>query len=407
VKKLANISIISFAFLLLMNTSSFVFAAQKANATKSKYNASSQPKATFVLVHAAWLGGWSWKQVKEKLQAKGHKVIALDLPGHGKDRSPPKRITMRSYVQRVVSAIDKQKGKVILVGHSFGGIVISQVAERRTHKIQALVYLAAFLLPRGQSFMSATQGVKTSEVLNNLIVKKSQGIVQVKSKAIHHAFGADLPRKVFRLLSKKLSPEPIRPLSHKLDITPAKWGSLPRYYIETLADNAIPNAIQKKMYTGIGVNKVYTLQKSSHLPLFSAPGKVARFIHDIAQREEARESFIQASKRWIQAFNAGKLHYCANVYRSNAVMTVFGVGDFKGRKKIAAFWTSFIRATKAGALKYKNTTIKVLHPRRIHLQSDWSMNVGKGTIGLESWVRNSKGQWKIELDQFRVTKRWR
>jgi pimeloyl-ACP methyl ester carboxylesterase len=70
-------------------------------------------------------------------------VETLDLPGHGQDRTAIREITLATYVKRVCETLDAQAEPVILVDHSMGGIVISQVAEERPEKIQTLVYLSA------------------------------------------------------------------------------------------------------------------------------------------------------------------------------------------------------------------------------------------------------------------------
>src|SRR5919201_534684 len=102
--------------------------------------------STFVLVHGAWHGGWVWDRVAQQLQESGHKVLAPDLPAHGSDRTPAGQITLRHYVDHVVSCIDSCAEPVVLAGHSMGGIVISSAAERRPESIRALVYVCAFLL---------------------------------------------------------------------------------------------------------------------------------------------------------------------------------------------------------------------------------------------------------------------
>jgi len=107
---------------------------------------------TIVLVHAAWLGKWQWNAVVPYLEKEGFRVQAPDLPGHGKDTTPPGIITMEDYVNQLVEILDGEKQPVLLVGHSFNGITISQVGELRPEKISGLVYLAAFLAGRGILF---------------------------------------------------------------------------------------------------------------------------------------------------------------------------------------------------------------------------------------------------------------
>lgn len=85
---------------------------------------------TYLLIHGANHGGWAWKKVVPLLQAQGHRVQAIDLPGHGDDKTPPEKITLEDYVQKVVDAAYAQPGQVILVGHSAGGVTIAGAAER-------------------------------------------------------------------------------------------------------------------------------------------------------------------------------------------------------------------------------------------------------------------------------------
>ncbi len=106
--------------------------------------------STYVLVHGAWHGGWYWHKVVPLLEKEGHKVEAPDLPGHGKDKTPISEITLEAYAQSICKVLDAQSEPVILVGHSMGGIVITQVAEYRPERIKMLVYLTAFLQPSGE-----------------------------------------------------------------------------------------------------------------------------------------------------------------------------------------------------------------------------------------------------------------
>ncbi|MCU0341691.1 MAG: alpha/beta fold hydrolase [Spirosomaceae bacterium] len=87
------------------------------------------PKNTYILVHGAWHGAWAWKYVTPLLEAKGHKVLAIDLPGHGADKTPIVNVGLSDYTKKIVEVANAQSGEVILVGHSMGGIPISQAAE--------------------------------------------------------------------------------------------------------------------------------------------------------------------------------------------------------------------------------------------------------------------------------------
>ena len=103
-----------------------------------------------MLVHGALLGEFSWTRVERRPVADGNTVITLDLPGHGADQTPVDQITPNSYRNAVVRAIS-ERSNVVLVGHSFGGVVVSQVAEAIPARILKLVYLAALIPQNGES----------------------------------------------------------------------------------------------------------------------------------------------------------------------------------------------------------------------------------------------------------------
>ncbi len=86
---------------------------------------------TYVLVHGAFSDSNAWQKVTPLLEKEGHKVVTLDLPAHGKDTTPVEQASLQGYTDRVLQAVDAQQKPVILVGHSMGGTVISQVAEQR------------------------------------------------------------------------------------------------------------------------------------------------------------------------------------------------------------------------------------------------------------------------------------
>lgn len=116
--------------------------------------AQGQTKArTFVLVHGAWHGGWCWRRVADRLTAKGHYVVAPALSGVGeRSHLKPEDIGLMTQVQDVVGEMKwRDLDDVVLVGHSYGGMVITGVAEQLRERIAAIVYLDAFVPGDGQS----------------------------------------------------------------------------------------------------------------------------------------------------------------------------------------------------------------------------------------------------------------
>ena len=107
--------------------------------------------ATFFLIHGAWQGAWVWQKLTPLIEAAGHAAVAVDLPGDGHDDTPPQTVTTMLIAEKVAALIDQVDGPVIVLGHSMGGTVASQVSELRPARVSAAVYLCAFLLPNGQS----------------------------------------------------------------------------------------------------------------------------------------------------------------------------------------------------------------------------------------------------------------
>jgi len=240
-------------------------------------------KETYVLVHAAWLGGWEWESVSKVIKEKGHTVITPDLPGHGSDKTSPKSITMEDYIKTLTNILDKQDEPVILVGHSFNGITISRVAELRPNKVKKLVYLTAFLLPNGGSFFGAVQGVKGSKAVDNFQLSEDKTYGFVKEDEVQNAFAHDIPKEAFDGAKPYIVPEPAAPLMYELQITDENFGKIPKYYIECTEDRAIPIEIQRAMYKG-KVEKSYSLN-SSHTPNFSQPENLANILLEILKEK--------------------------------------------------------------------------------------------------------------------------
>ena len=236
-------------------------------------------KETFVLIHSAWLGAWQWEAVKNILESKGHTVITPDLAGHGNDKTIPAEITMDNYVNTVTSILDEQDEAVILLGHSFNGITVSRAAELRPEKVKKLVFLTAFLLPNGGSFLGAVQGVEGSKAVENFYLSEDKTYALVKEEEIQNAFAHDIPEEVFNGAKPYIVPEPSAPLMYELEITEANFGHIPKYYIECTEDRAIPIEVQRAMYHD-KVERAFSIN-SSHTPNFSQPDKVAEILLSI------------------------------------------------------------------------------------------------------------------------------
>jgi pimeloyl-ACP methyl ester carboxylesterase len=229
--------------------------------------------STYVLIHGSWHGAWCWYKIIPLLEQAGHTAIALDLPGHGRDWTAARDISMQSYVDSVCKILDAQPEPVILVGHSRGGIVISQTAEYRPEKIQTLVYLAAYLIPNGEAMLPTALGDTESLIASNLVLNEEEGHHMLKQEAFKAALDADCSQEDVTLATALLTPEPNAPVATPLNLSDKNFGQIARIYIETLQDKGVSPNLQKKMYTAIPCQKVISME-TSHSPFLSSPEKL-------------------------------------------------------------------------------------------------------------------------------------
>jgi pimeloyl-ACP methyl ester carboxylesterase len=224
---------------------------------------------TIVLVHGSWAGEFVWKDIVAGLQTKNFKVVTVELPAHGADNTSANGLTLNSYRDKVVSVINAQPSKVILVGHSMGGMVISAVAESIADKIAKMVYLSAYLPKDGQALLDLANQDSESITGPNLEFSADFSTALIKSTVFVDAFCADCNATYKQLIGNNLKPEPLAPFQSKISLTSAKFGSIPKFYIETLQDKVIGNKLQKQMVKDNGtVSKVFSLD-TSHSSYFT------------------------------------------------------------------------------------------------------------------------------------------
>ena len=236
---------------------------------------------TFILIHGSWHSAWNWHKVVPLLENAGHKAIAIDLPGMGRDKTPISEVKMKTTVEKICQLIDSIEGKVILVGHSKNGIMISQAAEYRPHKIEKLIYLAAYLIPNGKTqreySLQDTGGVLKPYVTPYPELNAHTLQPAIYKEGLYH----DCDDYITELANVLLSHEPVESGITPLQLTEENFGSVPRYYIECTEDRAVTPFIQQKMYEEIPCKKVYRMA-TSHSPFFSQPEKLAAIFCEIA-----------------------------------------------------------------------------------------------------------------------------
>ncbi|MEQ8387726.1 MAG: alpha/beta fold hydrolase [Alphaproteobacteria bacterium] len=237
--------------------------------------------ATYVLVHGAFFGGWTWDAVAADLRGAGHEVETPDLPSMGDDPTSPVGLGLDAYVDRIVQAVNAQSEPVILVGHSLAGIVISQTAEAVPEKVAKLVYVAGFLLPDGSSPRHFYEGLGApSPVIKNSDVSED-GVVTFHADALAGLIFNTSPESAVKNAAGRLRPMSRKPLGTPLKLTDERFGRVPRYYIMALQDNAIPTQYQELMVREMPCQEVIRMD-TDHSPMFADHDAFVGHLKDIA-----------------------------------------------------------------------------------------------------------------------------
>jgi pimeloyl-ACP methyl ester carboxylesterase len=229
---------------------------------------------TKILIHGSWHGAWNWHRLIPILEKQGHRAYAVDLPGKGQDKTPVELVTMENSVKKICDLIDSIEEKVILVGHSKNGIMISQAAELRPDRIEKLIYLAAYLVPNGKTMreysMQDTEGVLKPYVTMHDSIQATTLGKEIYREGLYH----DCDENIIQLANVLLTTEPVSTAITPLQLTDKNFGRVPKVYIECTQDRAVTPYMQRRMYTELPCNKVYTME-ASHSPFFSMPQELA------------------------------------------------------------------------------------------------------------------------------------
>ncbi|MGB3742236.1 MAG: alpha/beta hydrolase [Castellaniella sp.] len=230
----------------------------------------------YLLVHGAWHGGWCWSAVAERLRQAGHRVDTPTLPGLG-ERSNllGPDITLDTFIRDVECYLTKEDlREVILVGHSFGGLVISGVADRLPKRIRRLVYLDAFLLPPGQS---------TFDTLPEAVIQRLEhsaagtgGIPPPRPESLGLTRAADIAA-----VQNRLTPHPIGSYREPLRLNHPLGNGLPATYVRCIRPpfQAVAQAYAWARET-YGTRWSWQDLDCGHDAMISAPDRVAEALLD-------------------------------------------------------------------------------------------------------------------------------
>lgn len=232
-----------------------------------------------ILIHGAWQGSWAWDRVPAAFAEAAIQAEAIDLPGNGTDSTPSADVTLDLYVESVGRLIRTHGEPVHLIGHSGGGVIASEVAERFRSDVRSVVYVAGIMLPDGGKFGDIVgQLVKedpaAAGIRPHLVWSNDGKTSTVPADAARDIFYHDCTPDDAHQASARLSPqaEGGRAISPRL--TSTKFGTLPRLYVETRQDRSVVLAAQRRMQALVPGADVVRLD-SGHAPQLSMPRKLA------------------------------------------------------------------------------------------------------------------------------------
>lgn len=221
----------------------------------------------YIFVHGAWHAAWCWQKVAEKMRKMGFSVLTPDLPGHGVHEAQARTTTLADYVASVVQLVESQNQPVILVGHSMGGIVISQVAELIPEKIAQLIYVAAYIPKHFESLLSVAGRSASRELTPFTRFDNEHQLIYLDSKeSLADIFYAEANKEDAALAISQLRPQPLLPFKERVALSQAFLSVKKKAIICTL-DKIIYQADQLRMSEAVTDNIVFL--NTDHSPFIS------------------------------------------------------------------------------------------------------------------------------------------
>lgn len=215
-----------------------------------------------ILVHGAFADGSGWKGVYENLTQKGYNVTIVQLP----------ETSLEEDVKATQRLIDIQDGEVVLVGHSYGGLVITDAGT--DDKVKALVYVAAHMPDVGEKIAEMKARYHHEK---GSVIKLDGGYVMIDPKTFHEEFAADLPKETTDFMAKSQVPIHIEKALGGM-VKNASWKTKPSWYVVATDDIKVSPELQRDLAKR--ANSKVTEVKGSHAVFASQPEKVAEVIED-------------------------------------------------------------------------------------------------------------------------------
>ncbi|WTW99085.1 alpha/beta hydrolase [Streptomycetaceae bacterium NBC_01309] len=264
------------AAFVLSGAAAFATLTPTASASGGDRHEPRPPKPTIVLVHGGFADASNWNGVISRLQKDGYPVMAPANPLRGIPNDA-------AYIASVLRSI---QGPIVLVGHSYGGAVITNAAAGNPN-VKALVYVAAFVPDEGErlgDIINRYPGSEIQAALNEVPFSNADGStgvdLYIRPDRFRDVFAADLSKKETQLMAAEQ--RPFSASSFADVTTAAAWRTIPSYGVVAGADKAIPAAVERWEYERAGARRVVEVRGASHVVMISHPEVVERLIEEAA-----------------------------------------------------------------------------------------------------------------------------
>jgi len=247
--------------------------------------AEAQTQKTIILVHGAGHGSWCWNKLIPLLNSKNIKAVAIDLPSHSNDTTQLFTRTLMEDAEAIQKLANSIEGKVVLLGHSSGGVAIAQAAELLGDgKVEKLIFLDAFMPKNGQAVRDlAEQAIKNSNpppagaAIPIMLFSSNYKAFQWNPAIVEDHFYHDCSSEDKAYAKARLTWQATASNGTPVAVTDAVYGTIPKYYI--LCTEA-KDLDKSSIAHNVPIVKLYTLA-SSHSPFFSMPDKLTAILAEI------------------------------------------------------------------------------------------------------------------------------
>ena len=237
-------------------------------------------RATVVLVHGAWHGAWCWERVVDGLVRAGVETVAVDLPGHGADPGPFS--DLHGDAARVRSVLDETHGPVVLVGHSYGGAVITEAGDHPA--VRHLVYVAALALDAEETCMAAAVGQAAPPVatadrpdLSAGLEVHDDGTATIERSLAAACLYNDCDQQSTEWALDRLGPQPLITLQQ--EPRAVAWRTIPSTYVVCQHDQTVSPELQRVLATRCTTSVEWP---TDHSPFLSDPQLVVDLLRSTA-----------------------------------------------------------------------------------------------------------------------------